>query len=66
MIPEQQILDTFEAARDTSEQRRREDMGRHAVGISGWLLRRLTAERDHAERILAAASLALSRTPLPR
>jgi hypothetical protein len=63
---EQRILDEFEAARDTSELRRREDMGRHVVGISAWLLRRLTAERDHAERILAAATLALSQTPLPR
>ena len=60
---EQTLLSQFEAARNTSELRRREDMGRPVVGISAWLLRRLRAERDHAERILAAATLALSQTP---
>jgi hypothetical protein len=66
MIDSQRVFDQFETTRDQSLQRRSTELERPSGHITAWLLNRLRAERDHAERLLAAATFALAQVPLPR
>ena len=51
MIDSQRVFDQFETTRDQSLQRRSTELERPSGHITAWLLNRLRAERDHAERL---------------
>lgn len=59
----QPILAGFEAARAASDRQRQDSMTaavrNSTVGLSLWLHQRLLTEREHAERVVKAADLAL-------